>query len=952
MGPSSSDGANETPHSPQATGGVSSPRPPTHTSSIAFSLDSRSHPRPNRHQHPDPSQSPPELQRLDSVPLTTTHHRLPFVPDRISSPPAAPARNEEEGITSATIHSVPQHNHKRQGSRHNQQSHPRRSESSFHHDSPSRSHSLRELISKKKTSDTVQSSNRRSRSRSRNRSRQYSDHRDPLQQAADSLDDPQNDNVLSEHSLQGNEKLQVRTKSTGTSKPRAIVQKLKPTRLVDLHRLRPDIAGQSILPTVAFPGQGSGRESEFLQEAPIWSRYPWKALYLVYFGLSVGFVFLPWFAFVSIFPSMRARASWTWKRSTMVRLYRHGTRLTFRTHTNLSRDLSKPVPHSETLHCKFIWIEGTPQEDIRGELRRAMEMQKIESTRTCGFWYGEPLSDDLCSASEAIGAGSKGVGRRAGVDEKVVYHLHGGAYWIGTAHEDDVTAAVNTQVLRYLSELYKSGESKATKSNRCTRSLSLDYRLSVPNRPRLGSYPAALLDAVAGYLYLIRFCGFKPQNVIVAGDSAGGNLALALCRYLRDEKIEGMPGSLLLLSPWADVSRSHSGPLGMPNLFSSVNLNKDADIISNSVAFRNTAVSAFIGDLPAKETYTNPYLSSCSLQLDPSNGGDGPDWGFENFPKKTYLVTGSAEISNDQHLTLAHRMASGTKKRFPIYTGDEISRQSDPYEMTARLNYPRPSDFEISIWPSATTTPAPADGAIDSSTDGEVETSQSSQTTKNNSDNDAEGNFFQSANQVEKGSNSLKIPPAAAADADLKKTDSNGPPDEMIADEKAGRGCKDDSLVKTADFGSDSSQDQSESQRPGFTSAVQSEHQKQPVLNAPQTDSPSELPQSKLPPPSTPSGRKPSRPRLAPAPSSSSAFYRAQSRPNIPTINGVTEEPEEESDDEEEEEEGNYFAMGGQDRKVWLDEVKDGVHDLLLFPWHEPERGLCWKRIAKWIDEQ
>jgi hypothetical protein len=212
------------------------------------------------------------------------------------------------------------------------------------------------------------------------------------------------------------------------------------------------------------------------------------------------------------------------------------------------------VPHSKTLRCKFVWIDATPEADIRGELKRAMTSQRIPSTRTCGFWYGEPLKEEDAKEQPAeqaprepvtpgsYGLSTLGVGRRAGVDEKVVYHLHGGAYWIGTAHENDVTAAVNTEVLRYLAQLYENGESKATLANRCTRSLSLDYRLSVPGRPDIGSYPAALLDAVAGYIYLVRTCGFKESNIIVAGDSAGGNLALALCRYLQDEKVAGVPG--------------------------------------------------------------------------------------------------------------------------------------------------------------------------------------------------------------------------------------------------------------------------------------------------------------------------------------------------------------------------------------------------------------------------
>ena len=68
--------------------------------------------------------------------------------------------------------------------------------------------------------------------------------------------------------------------------------------------------------------------------------------------------------------------------------------------------------------------------------------------------------------------------------------------------------------------------------------------------------------------------GFQPGDVIVQGDSAGGNLALAIMRYLRDHadyhpclKPSQMPGGLLLLSPWADLSASHEGllsPLSSP----------------------------------------------------------------------------------------------------------------------------------------------------------------------------------------------------------------------------------------------------------------------------------------------------------------------------------------------------------------------------------------------------
>ncbi|CDR99396.1 hypothetical protein, partial [Sporisorium scitamineum] len=447
------------------------------------------------------------------------------------------------------------------------------------------------------------------------------------------------------------------------------------------------------IPIKEFPLQGSGHDSEFNQECPLWARQPWKYMYFFYFGLSIGLYHLPRWAVSSILPSHRGRPDWSWKKATMVKLYRHGCKLTFRTRTSLGRDLGKEVPHSKTVRCKFTWVDPVRDEDVRGELRRAMVAQKVNPQRTCGFWYGdvakqgkdkkhhlhyrhgqrgssvnvgsgsEPTPtqeevDALRQSEASLGGDSQnsgtssqrevkgGVGRPAEPGEKVLYHLHGGAYWIGTAHEKDVTAAVNTESLR-------------------------------------------------GYLYLVRDLNFQPENIIIAGDSAGGNLAMALCRYLRDEneQIAKQPGALLLMSPWVDVSRSHSGPTGAPNLDSSVYFNQDSDIISSLIAFRNTAVSAFLGDLPARETYRNPYISPVSLQLPLERGGNPPHYGFHNLPKKIYITTGSAEISYDQHLTLAHRLASGTKRGRPVYSGDRLSAGCNAREMAERRNRPRPKEM-------------------------------------------------------------------------------------------------------------------------------------------------------------------------------------------------------------------------------------------------------------------
>ncbi|GAC99044.1 potential esterase/lipase [Pseudozyma hubeiensis SY62] len=639
------------------------------------------------------------------------------------------------------------------------------------------------------------------------------------------------------------------------------------------------------IPIKEFPLQGSGRESEFNQECPLWARQPYKYMYFSYFGLSVGLYYLPRWAISSILPSHRGRPDWSWKKATMVKLFRHGTKLTFRTRTSLGRDLQKEVPHSKTVRCKFTWVKPVGDEDVRGELSRAMEIQKVMPQRTCGFWYGEvgkpakqakrnaklkndapaahdhtPSQEGLqnalrASSGTSLGAGSQnsdtgsgwevkgGVGRSAEPGEKVLYHLHGGAYWIGTAHEKDVTAAVNTESLRYMAEIYKSREaaqqsadgsasssssSNSAYSGKLLRSFSLDYRLCVPGRPRAGSYPAALLDALSGYLYLVRDLNFAPENIIIAGDSAGGNLALALCRYLRDEgpSIAAQPGALLLMSPWVDVSRSHSGPTGAPNLDSTVFLNQDSDIISSMIAFRNTAVSAFLGNLPARETYRNPYMSPVSLQLPLERGGKAPHWGFHGFPKKIYITTGSAEISYDQHLTLAHRLAGGTRKGRPVYSGDKLSAGCNAREMAERRGRPRPKELLDAEQAGMGVTPMEelqgwelgaqeGEGYVTKVVDGE---------------------------------------PREGKRPELESRDTT-----LLGENRGGDG----------DAGANSQ------------------------------DGPSKAAAGKR--------------RLHAAP------------PPEPTEK--------------------------EDRQVILDEVKDAVHDYLLFKWFEPERSSTWRRIAEWIDD-
>ena len=77
--------------------------------------------------------------------------------------------------------------------------------------------------------------------------------------------------------------------------------------------------------------------------------------------------------------------------------------------------------------------------------------------------------------------------------------------------------------------------------------LSFEYRLA-PEHP----YPAAIQDALTAWDYLL-YMGYGARDIIVAGDSAGGNLALELALHLKEQG-RRQPRGLVLMSPWTDMT--------------------------------------------------------------------------------------------------------------------------------------------------------------------------------------------------------------------------------------------------------------------------------------------------------------------------------------------------------------------------------------------------------------
>ena len=146
----------------------------------------------------------------------------------------------------------------------------------------------------------------------------------------------------------------------------------------------------------------------------------------------------------------------------------------------------------------------------------------------CNF---EPASTDVVVERAHIGQ-VKGEWLRVTESEpqRLLLYFHGGGYVAGSPESHRPLVA----------KLCRAGGAAA---------LSLDYRLA-PEFP----FPAALRDAVDAYRFLTAKA-FHPGSIVLAGDGAGGGLAMATAMAIRNGGMP-MPAGVIALSPWADLTLS------------------------------------------------------------------------------------------------------------------------------------------------------------------------------------------------------------------------------------------------------------------------------------------------------------------------------------------------------------------------------------------------------------
>ena len=141
----------------------------------------------------------------------------------------------------------------------------------------------------------------------------------------------------------------------------------------------------------------------------------------------------------------------------------------------------------------------------------------------------QPLPGDVTVTAAALGGVPTAEITVDGVEPRhVVLYFHGGVYVMGDAF---LAADLASQV------------------GRRTRAkvISVDYRLA-PEHP----YPAAVDDALAAYQALLDN-GTAPSDIVFAGESAGGGLAIATLVNARDHQLP-LPAAAFVMSPYADLT--------------------------------------------------------------------------------------------------------------------------------------------------------------------------------------------------------------------------------------------------------------------------------------------------------------------------------------------------------------------------------------------------------------
>lgn len=166
-----------------------------------------------------------------------------------------------------------------------------------------------------------------------------------------------------------------------------------------------------------------------------------------------------------------------------------------------------------------------PVEDLEAYALRLREQMELMANR---LPLPRTASWEACEMPGVLGEWVRDE-RSAEVADRAVFHVHGGAYAMGSPRSHRGLAAALSRTAR-------------------APVLLPEYRLAPEH-----VFPAAFEDVLAAWRWLTDEHGVPSGGIAISGDSAGGGLALALIAHLRDEGLP-LPGCYVGMSPWTDLA--------------------------------------------------------------------------------------------------------------------------------------------------------------------------------------------------------------------------------------------------------------------------------------------------------------------------------------------------------------------------------------------------------------
>ncbi len=267
--------------------------------------------------------------------------------------------------------------------------------------------------------------------------------------------------------------------------------------------------------------------------------------------------------------------------------------------------------------------------------------------------FGRVVRNTMVEPAVAAGVPAEWVAAPGVGRSRTMLYLHGGGYSVGSPRTHRAL----------VSRLSRAASARA---------LVIDYRLA-PEHP----FPAALDDALDAYRWLITEHA-SPERMVIAGDSAGGGLAVSTLVRARDEGLP-MPAAVVVFSPWTDLA-----------------------------ATGESMVSKREEDPWLSPDRTHEVAAEYLADADPRDPGASPIYADLHGLPPTLIQVGTSEILLDDSRRLAERIrAAGGSVLLDEWTGMlHVFQGFAPYVTEARRAIEQVGSFVDRVVP-----PVPVHGS-------------------------------------------------------------------------------------------------------------------------------------------------------------------------------------------------------------------------------------------------